>query len=97
MTKIGNKIALNLLNYKEFYYGNTEVINMNKTETYLKLFNHKLAHFKDGVLSISTSGVPTRTVINRLNSLPNVNVSYKKKKLTLNGKEWDGNWTKINI
>ena len=95
MTKTGKRAALELMAEKTFRSHNTDVIKNPNGEYYLTLYGNPIAKLNQGELSITTAGWKSRTTLNRLNCLPNVSISYKNKKLTLNGKEWNGDWITI--
>ena len=63
--------------------------------TYLLYRGTAIAKLKDGNLYITSAGFKTRTTKERLNGLPGVNIHQKNFTWFLNGKEWDGEWTKI--
>jgi hypothetical protein len=76
--------------------------NMKVEESYgiwkLKLHNNTIATIDElGVLSVSNAGWASNTTRERLNGLPNVHVKQKNWNWYLNGKEWNGEWTRIGI
>lgn len=82
---------------KAFLSGNPKKLSNTSTDgRYLSLFNNKIAENRADGLYISNAGWFSKTTKERLNYLPNVNISQKKGKWYLNGEEWDGNWIKVN-
>lgn len=72
--------------------GNTTVKN-----GWLSLHGNEIAH-KDlitGEVSISNAGWFSNTTKERLNGIEGVSIYQKRGVWYLNGKEWDGKWTKI--
>jgi hypothetical protein len=61
----------------------------------LYLFGNKIAEHRDGGVWICSCGYVTRTTSDRLNALPNVNISMKQGYFYLNGQMWSGEWTRV--
>lgn len=61
----------------------------------LFLFGNKIAEKRKDGLYITNAGWPSSTTKERLNGLPNVSICQKSSVWYLNGKVWDGKWTKI--
>ncbi len=77
---------------------NGEVKSMSNTKTdgkNLWLFGNKIAEHREDGMYISNAGWKSQTTKERLNGLPNVNISSKKGNWHLNGEEWDGDWIKV--
>jgi len=55
-----------------------------------------IAEWRDGELWITHGGWPVKIILSRLNSLPGVSIALRGDTLKLNGKLWNGDWTKIN-
>lgn len=62
----------------------------------LFLFGNKIAEHREDGLYITNAGWETNTTKERLNALPGVSISQVKHVWYLNGKRWDGKWTKVN-
>lgn len=81
-----------------FNKSNTEV-SVNEGKVVLKLHGNPIAKYTIGkfnsTLEVSDGGWKTNTTKERLNGIPDVNVCQKKGIWYLNGKEWDGSFTKI--
>jgi hypothetical protein len=96
MRKITEKAISSLLAKKIFKDSNTEVQVWGFT-SYLMLHDNNIAIYtgtKD--LYITNCGWFTNTTKERLNALPNVRIQQKNFKWYLNGKEWNGELTKVN-
>lgn len=97
-----------LRNGTNFKRGNTKVSHHNN-EAHLLLHGNLIAYYAEqGGLFISNGGytpqgsryhsdAPTgsRTTMDRLNGLPNVNIHQKNFQWFLNGEEWDGEFIKV--
>lgn len=82
----------NAENYKK---SNTEVkVLFGKVE--MRLHGNLIAISENGELKISTAGWASNTTKERLNGITGVKVQHIKKKLHLNGEEWDGDWVTIS-
>jgi hypothetical protein len=80
-----------------FMEGKSKSLSNTKTDgKSLWLFNNKIAEHKDDGLYITNCGWFSRTTKERLNGLTDVDISQSKGKWYLNGKEWDGDWIKVN-
>lgn len=62
----------------------------------LYLFDNLIAEHRQDGLYISNAGWQSKTTKERLNGLTGVSISQSKGKWYLNGKEWDGQWTRVN-
>lgn len=64
----------------------------------LFLFGNKIAErISDDRVEITTAGFATSTTKERLNKLPNVDITTRKFELFLNGKKWDGKPTVVSL
>jgi len=77
-------------NSRYFKLSNTEVICGS-----MILFGNVIAHWRDGMIWISTAGWNTMTTIERLNGIRGVSLTKKKGQLYLNNIPWDGSWVNI--
>ena len=92
MRAITEKAVEHFLNAKPFKESNTE-IKVLPNVTVMLLFGNEIAYrYNDPkkTLSITNAGWKTNTTKERLNGLPNVQITQRKKVWYLNGKEWDG-------
>ena len=66
--------------------------------TVIELHGNEIAarDSRDGQIWVTNAGWATNTTKERLNSLPGVSISQKKGVWYLNGKEWAGEWIKVN-
>lgn len=96
MRAITNNAINAFINNQSFSEGNT-VVSPSNGNNYLYLFGHIIAiKNKDtGDIKITNAGYFTATTKERLNALPNVNISQRKGVWYLNGKEWDGKLIEI--
>lgn len=79
---------------------NTRVMineNFGAKESLLFLFDNLIATYDGNCLMIRNCGWFTKTTKERLNALPNVMISQRNGKWFLNGVEWYGKWTKIEL
>lgn len=107
MRKITRKAVENFKYFKPFNEGNTKVEILEKpsyvesdpnynTVAILSLHGNDIAELTDtNVLRITNAGWFSNTTKERLNGLPGVSIHQKAGVWYLNGKEWDGEWTKI--
>jgi hypothetical protein len=95
MKKVTQKAVSNFLAQKPFKQTNTLVETLGE-KTYLYLHGNRIAILRNGELFISNCGWFTNTTKERLNALPNVSIHQKNFKWYLNGKEWNGELTKVN-
>lgn len=81
---------------KNFTSGNTSVI-ANGAITGLYLHGYLIAEKNKvtGMTKITSAGLQSNTTKERLNGLPGVSIAQKAGVWYLNGKEWDGEWTRI--
>jgi hypothetical protein len=84
-----------------FMAGNKKKVSNTETDG-AKLWLHgnmiatkRLCGQEEDGLYISHCGWPGNTTKERLNALPGVSISQKKGIWYLNGKKWDGSWTRI--
>lgn len=90
-----NKTTTTIVN--AFVNGNAKSVGNTKTDgKSLWLFNNKIAEHREDGLWITNCGWTSRTTKERLNALPDVDISQKKGKWYLHGVEWDGNWIQVN-
>lgn len=59
------------------------------------LHGNIIAEWRQQVLYITNAGWPSVTTRERLNALPGVSVTQRKHVQYLNGKPWDGKWTRM--
>ena len=98
MRKITQQAIEKFMNAEPFKSSNTEVV-VKPNVTILKLFGNEIAYrYNDpeNTLSITNCGWETMTTKERLNGIPNVSITQRKKVWYLNGKEWDGELIDIN-
>lgn len=95
MKKVTQKAVEHFLSNKPFKNTNTE-IKVTATSVYMMLFDNCIAERNKHGLFITNCGWFTNTTKERLNALPNVSIQQKKFKWYLNGKEWNGELTKVN-
>lgn len=98
--QITAQAARAFLDGDNFKSSNTEVIYNEIDETsYLYLFGNliaKLDHYNNE-LTITNAGWRSNTTKERLNALPKVSITQKNRVWYLNGKEWDGKPTTIEL
>jgi hypothetical protein len=95
MKKVTKKAVSNFLAQKPFKLQNTTVETLGES-SYLYLHGNRIAKLNNGELFISNCGYFTNTTKERLNALPGVSIHQKRFKWYLNGKEWNGELTKVN-
>ena len=84
-----------------FKRGNTEVKTFKRedeTKPYFAriiLHGNTIAELSHEGLQITSAGWETNTTKERLNGLPNVNITQKDFIWYLNGHEWHGGWIKV--
>jgi hypothetical protein len=59
------------------------------------LHGNIIARWEDGHIAITNAGWFTPTTKERLNAIPNVQIHQKDFMWYLNGRPWDGSWTKV--
>jgi hypothetical protein len=99
MRQITQQSVNAFLNAKKFKKQNMQV-EVLPNVTLLKLHNNTIAYrYNDPqrTLTISNCGWFTPTTKERLNALPNVSIHQKSFKWFLNGEEWNGEKTDINL
>lgn len=108
MRKITKQSATALIAGQTFKSANTEVLHkailrngkfpMGDHFTVLELHGNEIAAIdsRDGSLWITNSGWQTNITKERLNGINGVSISQVKGMWYLNGKEWDGEWVKVN-
>lgn len=69
--------------------------NTNSDGQSLRLHGNKIAEYRQDGMYITTCGWETKTTLERLNGIPNVDVCIHKGHLFLNGTLWDGDWVKV--
>lgn len=92
MRIISQQAAENFMNATPFKKSNTEV-KVLPNVTILLLFNNEIAYrYNDpeNTLSITNADWKTTTTKERLNAIPNVNISQVKGIWYLNNEIWDG-------
>lgn len=78
----------------QVYEGSSEITDMDCMK--MLLHGNLIAILDHRGLRISNAGWFTNTTKERLNALSGVNIYQKKGIWYLNGKEWNGEWVKIN-
>ncbi len=97
MSRKITKTAASAFRWKEnFKKANMEVKRGLLGETFLYLHGNLIAHNTNGELWVSNAGWQSNTTKERLNGLDGVSVCQQKGKWYLNGKEWNGEWTKVD-
>jgi hypothetical protein len=96
MKKITMMMVQAFNNELAFKVSNT-VVRVCNDEVAILLYGHKIAFKNDTGFYIDTCGYPTATTKERLNGLHGVQVNTKKGALFLNGSEWDGSLTLIQL
>ncbi len=92
MKKITSEIV------RAFRNGEVKKIGNSYTDgNALFLFDNKIAEFRKGYLWITNAGWRSATTKERLNALPGVNIQQSNFVWYLDGKEWDGGWTKTDF
>lgn len=99
MRKITQESINAFINGVPFNKANTAVL-VNEKTVVLQLHGNPIAKYTVGkfnsTLEISNGGWQSNTTKERLNGIPNVTVHQKNRVWYLNGKEWDGEWTKVS-
>lgn len=97
MRKITKQAAAAFIKNENFKKSNTEVQAYGAI-TRLFLHGNLIAekNNKTGVTEITNAGWATNTTKERLNALPGVSIHQKNWLWYLNGRKWNGRWTKIN-
>lgn len=83
---------------KNFKKQNTQVVYLEDTrhiKTIMYLHNNLIAVKVNGELYITNAGWESNTTKERLNGLPGVSIYQKNFVWYLNGKEWNGELTKV--
>lgn len=79
-----------------FRKDNTVVLSEDG-QTKMFLFGNKIAEkLSNGDIYITNAGWNSSTTYDRLNAIDGVRINIVKGIPQLNGKPWDGKWTKIN-
>ena len=92
MKQITKKAVEKFMNAKSWKQDNTEV-KVLPNVTILSLFNNEIAYLYNDpkrTLTITNCGWFSQTTKERLNGIPNVNISQKKGEWYLNGVVWNG-------
>lgn len=107
MRKITENATQCFMQRTDFRSSNTRVVNWygsfvdlpNITGSGSTMFLHDnpIAILVNSRLFIQNCGLFTNTTKERLNGLPNVNISQRKGEWYLNDKKWDGNLIEINL
>lgn len=95
MRKVTQKAVQSFRNNVNFKQGNTKVERLGN-ETRLYLHNNLIAKRNPKGLFITNAGWQSNTTKERLNALPNVSIQQKNWQWYLNGKEWNGELTKVD-
>ena len=90
MKKVTRQAVQAFYNNVNFRSGNTIVSNGK-----MYLHGNLIAKKENGAVYISNAGWATNTTKERLNGLSGVHINQKNFVWYLNGKEWNGTWTKI--
>jgi hypothetical protein len=92
MKQITKKAIEKFMNAQSWKQDNTQV-KVLPNVTILSLFDNEIAYLYNDpkrTLSITNCGWFSQTTKERLNGIPNVNISQKKGEWYLNGVVWDG-------
>jgi hypothetical protein len=92
MKQITKKAVEKFMNAKSWKQDNTEV-KVLPNVTILSLFDNEIAYLYNDpkrTLTITNCGWFSQTTKERLNGIPNVNISQKKGEWYLNGVVWNG-------
>jgi hypothetical protein len=98
MRKVTSAAIAAFMNAERFSMGNT-VVEVQPNVTILRLHGNAIAYrYNDEkrTLSVTNAGWASNTTKERLNGIPNVQVSQKKGVWYLNGQVWDGVYTKVH-
>jgi hypothetical protein len=100
MRKITSEAVGAFQNAGNYKSGNTEVVSergeLGTYQTSIFLHGNEIANDKNGQLTITSSGWKTATTKERLNAIVGVHIQQKAGKWYLNGKEWSGDWVRVN-
>ena len=97
MRKITQMVSNAFENKRPFASGNSSVIVDYKGDTFLYLHGNLIAQNIKGTLYVTNAGYFTNVTKERLNGLYGVSVYQKKGIWYLNGKEWNGELTKVEV
>lgn len=95
MRQLTNNAINSFMMDKEFSSSNTTV-KLEDGSTKLYLHGNLIAIKTGKKISISNAGWATNVTKERLNGIPGVSIRQIKGIWYLNGKEWNGNFIKIN-
>jgi len=90
MRKITETIVSAFLRQEPKRLGNTK-----STGSALYLHGNKIAEWCGPELWITNANWPTPTTKDRLNALPSVRIHQHDWQWYLNGRAWDGDWTRV--
>ena len=99
MRQITQESVEAFMNATPFSKSNTSV-QVEPNVTILSIFGNEIAYrYNDPerTLTITNCGWESNTTKERLNALPNVNIYQSNGAWHLNGKEWDGELTNVNV
>ena len=98
MRKITEKASLAFRRAKRFSMGNTRVI-VEGDEVKMFLHDNLIASrdMKSREFTIRNAGWFSNVTKERLNALPNVSIYQREWRWYLNGEQWDGGRTTINL
>lgn len=108
MRQVTQNAINSFIQFEDCKDGNTEVLHkaMLKNGKYpkgdhfivMELHGHEIAAMdsRGHSLYITNAGWQTNTTKERLNGLNGVSIQQKRGVWYLNGKEWNGEWTKVN-
>ena len=91
-----NKANMKVGIFRELTSGQDFYPKIAKLYLFGKLIAMNYDTRKGRFFEISNAGYKTATTKDRLNSIPGVSIVQKDFVWYLNGKEWDGNWIRIN-
>lgn len=94
MRQITVESAKAFMTGEQFNIGNTKVSVYGET-IHLYLHGHLIAKREKDGIKISNAGYFTNVTKERLNGLPGVSISQKKRIWYLNSEPWDGKWITI--
>ncbi len=94
MRAVTNNITNAFIANKPASIGNS-IVRVDGETTSLYLHGNLIATKKGNTTKITNCGWKTNVTKERLNGLPNVKIQQIKGKWFLNGKEWNGELTKI--
>ena len=90
MRKVTQQAVESFISGYDFKSGNTEVRN-----NAMYLHGNKIAEWRGDELWITNAGWSSNVTKERLNGIPGVSVQQSRWVWFLNGKEWDGQWIKV--